>query len=210
MAERTGQGKIGTASASHMRYAFWRSCLRHSATIRKVARSIPNGVVSIVHWHNPSGRTMTLGSTQPVTEMNTRGISRWCKGGRCVGLITLAPLCPECVEIPWTSTSWSPEGLFRPVRGLLYLWISHWEARRNAENRDMQCFAVLKIPCIKGATQSAFQNITWCVQVLRSPKEAFAAAMHSWRERCEKCVCLQGDYVEEWLHFQLPMVNSFF
>ena len=38
---------------------------------------------------------------------------------------------------------------------------------------------------------------TWCVQVLRSPKEAFAAAMQSWRERCEKCICLQGDYVEK-------------
>ena len=38
---------------------------------------------------------------------------------------------------------------------------------------------------------------TWCVQVLRSPKEAFTAAMQSWRERCEKCVCLQGDYVEK-------------
>ena len=40
-------------------------------------------------------------------------------------------------------------------------------------------------------------NITWCVQVLSSPKEAFAAAMQSWRERCEKCVCLQGDYAEK-------------
>ena len=40
-------------------------------------------------------------------------------------------------------------------------------------------------------------TITWYVQVLRSPKEAFAAAMQSWRERCEKCVCLQGDYVEK-------------
>ena len=40
-------------------------------------------------------------------------------------------------------------------------------------------------------------HCTWCVQVLRSPKEAFAAAMQSWRERCEKCVCLQGDYVEK-------------
>ena len=38
---------------------------------------------------------------------------------------------------------------------------------------------------------------TWCVQVLRSPKEACAAAMQSWRERCEKCVCLQSDYVEK-------------
>ena len=42
-----------------------------------------------------------------------------------------------------------------------------------------------------------FSTHTWCVQVLRSPKEAFAAAMQSWRERCEKYVCLQGDYVEK-------------
>ena len=41
------------------------------------------------------------------------------------------------------------------------------------------------------------ERYTWCVEVLRSPKEAFAAAMQSWRERCEKCVCLQGDYVEK-------------
>ena len=40
--------------------------------------------------------------------------------------------------------------------------------------------------CIKTLTKLH----TWCVQVLRSPKEAFAAAMQSWRERCEKCVCL--------------------
>ena len=51
---------------------------------------------------------------------------------------------------------------------------------------------------------------TWCVQVLRSPKEAFAAAMQSWRVRWEKCVCLEGDYFEKWLHFQLPVVISFF
>ena len=52
-------------------------------------------------------------------------------------------------------------------------------------------------------------SYTWCVQVLRSPKEAFAAAMQSWRERCEKCGCLQGDYVEKLLHFQLPVVSRF-
>ena len=38
---------------------------------------------------------------------------------------------------------------------------------------------------------------TWCVQVLRSPKEAFAAAMQSWHERCKKCVCLQDGYIEK-------------
>jgi hypothetical protein len=33
------------------------------------------GVIGILHWHNPSGRTMALGSTQPLTEMSTRDIS---------------------------------------------------------------------------------------------------------------------------------------
>jgi len=31
----------------------------------------------------------------------------------------------------------------------------------------------------------------------QTPKEAFAAAMQSWRQRCEKCVRLQGDYIEK-------------
>ena len=41
------------------------------------------------HWHNPSDRTMALGSTQPLTEMNTRSISWGGKSGRCVRLTTL-------------------------------------------------------------------------------------------------------------------------
>jgi hypothetical protein len=43
---------------------------------------------------NPSGRTMALGSTQPLTEMITRNLKKetWgVKGGRCVGLTTLPP-----------------------------------------------------------------------------------------------------------------------
>jgi len=58
---------------------------------RKVAGSIPDGVIDIFHRHNPSGRTMVLGSTQPLTEMSTRNIPGD-KGGRCVGLKTLPPL----------------------------------------------------------------------------------------------------------------------
>jgi hypothetical protein len=49
----------------------WRSWLRHCATSRKVAGSILDGVICL----NPSGRTMALGSTQPLTEMSTRNIS---------------------------------------------------------------------------------------------------------------------------------------
>jgi hypothetical protein len=53
----------------------WCSWLRHCATSRKVAGSIPDGVIGIFHLQNPSGLTMALGSTQPVTEMSTRNIS---------------------------------------------------------------------------------------------------------------------------------------
>ena len=40
-----------------------------------VAVSIPDGVIVIFHLHNPSGRTMALGLTQPLKEMSTRNIS---------------------------------------------------------------------------------------------------------------------------------------
>ena len=52
-----------------------RSWLRHCATSQNVAGSIPDGVTGIFHWHNPSCRTVALGSTQPVSEMSTRNIS---------------------------------------------------------------------------------------------------------------------------------------
>jgi hypothetical protein len=57
----------------------WRSWLRHSATSREVAGSIPDGVTGIFYWPNPSGRSMTLGLTQPLTEMSTRNNS-WAAG----------------------------------------------------------------------------------------------------------------------------------
>ena len=41
----------------------WRSWLRHCTTSRKVAGSIPDGVIRISHRHNSSDRTMALRST---------------------------------------------------------------------------------------------------------------------------------------------------
>jgi len=51
------------------------SWLRHRATSLKIAGSIPDDVIRIFHRHNPSGRIMALGLTQPLTEMSTRNIS---------------------------------------------------------------------------------------------------------------------------------------
>jgi len=46
--------------------------LRCCATNRKVAGLILGGVIGIFHWHNPSGHTMALGLTQPLTEMSKK------------------------------------------------------------------------------------------------------------------------------------------
>jgi len=45
--------------------------VRHCATNQRVAGSIPDGVIEIFHLFNPPGRTMALGSKQPVTEIST-------------------------------------------------------------------------------------------------------------------------------------------
>ena len=49
--------------------------LRCCATNRKFAGSIPVGIIGIFYWHNPSDRTMALGSTQPPSEISIRSIS---------------------------------------------------------------------------------------------------------------------------------------
>jgi hypothetical protein len=63
----------------------WRSWLRHCITSRQVARSIPDGVIGIFHWHNPSVRIMALGSLQPLTEMSTSNISWGVKAAGAYG-----------------------------------------------------------------------------------------------------------------------------
>ena len=91
----------------------WRSWLRYCATSRKVAGSIPDGVIEIFHWHNPSDRTMAVGSTQPLTEMSYQEYFLAVIGGRCVRLPTLPPSCADCLKI------WKPQlpGILWPCPG---------------------------------------------------------------------------------------------
>jgi len=65
--------------------ALWHSWLRHCASSRKVAGSIPDSVIGIFHGQIPSGRTMALGLIQPLTEMSTRNISWGVKAVRAYG-----------------------------------------------------------------------------------------------------------------------------
>ena len=45
------------------------------------------------------------------------------KGGRSLGLTTLPSLCADCIGNLGPSTSWNPQGLSRPVQGLLYMYL---------------------------------------------------------------------------------------
>ena len=53
----------------------WRSWLRHYATSRKVAGSIPDWMNGMFHWHISSGGTVALELTQLLTKIITRNIS---------------------------------------------------------------------------------------------------------------------------------------
>jgi hypothetical protein len=81
------------------RWCIW---LRHCAKSRKVAGAIPDGVIGIFHWHNPSGPTMALGLTQPLTKW-VPVVFPGGKGCRCVGLTTLPHSGADCLEI------WEPQ-----------------------------------------------------------------------------------------------------
>jgi hypothetical protein len=93
----------------------WRSWLRHYATANKVAVSIADGgvVIEIFHWHNPSGSTMALGSTQPLS-----------KGGRCVGMTTLQPTYVDCLKII----------CFVWICKVVYLDLGEWKWQENWDN----------------------------------------------------------------------------
>jgi hypothetical protein len=58
-----------------------RSVAQLLEALRYKPDSIPDGVIGIFHGHNPSGCTMALGFTQPVTGMSTKNISWGVKGG---------------------------------------------------------------------------------------------------------------------------------
>ena len=102
----------------------WCSWLRHCAVSRKVAGSIPDTVIEIFHLLNPSGHTMAQRSIWPLKEISTG--TPEAKGSRHLGLSTLTPSCPFCLEILGASdscTSWSCPGIALPS---LTHWIGGW------------------------------------------------------------------------------------
>jgi hypothetical protein len=93
----------------------WRSWLRHCATSWKVAGSITDGVIRIFHWHNPSGRTMALGLTQPPTEMSTRNTTWGVKAAGAQGWQTYHLHVPIVLK---SASLKEPSGPVRTCNGI--------------------------------------------------------------------------------------------
>jgi hypothetical protein len=98
----------------------WRSWLRHCATSRKVAGSVPDGVIGLFHWNNRSGRTITLGLTQPLIEISTRNIS-W-------GVKAAGTLCwqPCHLHVPIVLNLLEPSGPLQPCNGIALSFTFKW------------------------------------------------------------------------------------
>jgi len=82
---------------------------------------ILDGVIGIFQWHNPSGRTVALGSTQP---LNRNEYQEHFLGVKAAGAQGWQPY-HHPVLLSWnlgTLTSWNPLGHSRPVTGLLYIF----------------------------------------------------------------------------------------
>jgi hypothetical protein len=85
--ENDGKNRFFLISTNLITGTRSRSWLRHYATSRKVAGSIPD---EVINWSNPSSRTVALESTQPLTEISTRNLLG-VKGGRRVRLTIIPP-----------------------------------------------------------------------------------------------------------------------
>jgi hypothetical protein len=92
--------------------------LRNCATSRKVAGSIPDGVIGNFQCFLPHyGPGVDSASNKNDYQKYFLGS----KGGRCVRLTTLPPSYANCLEVLGTSTSWNPQGPSTLVQGWLYL-----------------------------------------------------------------------------------------
>jgi len=128
-------------------------------TNRKVKSLIPDAVIVIFQWHNPSGRSNALWWPQRL------------RIGPCLGPTTLRHSCAGCLEI------WGRQGLTRPVHGLLC--VLHL---CNNFSASLVFFSFSKTVC-RNRT-----NSTLLVSLLCAPNQRRLAVVAQWLpqfiERC--------------------------
>ena len=87
------------------------------------AGSIPDGVIGIFHWHNPSSSTVVLGSKSTSNRNKYQEYFLGGKGGRWGRITSLRHSCDECLEIRKPQ----PIGTLRVCRGSDFVFTFIWQ-----------------------------------------------------------------------------------
>jgi hypothetical protein len=127
---------------------------------------IPNSVTGIFS-DNPSSCTMTLKSTQPLTEMCTRKIAWGCKSGQSIGLTIWPPSCAECLE-PGTLNLLEPSVTVQVWKGIALPLPLCNSSQNNPNNVTAIDLTRGKYSRAKMATHSGF----WVGDPLAEPKQS--------------------------------------
>jgi hypothetical protein len=135
---RGGRSGVWFPSRQEIFTCIFRKLFRGSTRYRssKVAGSIPDGVIGIFHWHNPSCRSMALGWTQPLTERVPGIFPR----GQWRPLLRADNLTNLMCRLSWNSGSLEllePSG---SVHGLLYLYL--WATQNISRAHPCFCSVV--------------------------------------------------------------------
>ena len=147
--------------------------------------------MGIFQWHNSAGRTMALGSTQPLTEMST-GVFPGGKGGRCVRPTTLQPSCAVVMK-SGNLNFLVPSGPLQACNGtaLPYLQSSFNTRSQHIESDtagERVCMCVWVSVCVCESV-SVRECVCECVCVCVCERERVCLCVSVWVWVC-LCVCV--------------------
>jgi hypothetical protein len=138
----------------------WCSWLRHCCTTREVAGSIPDEVIVIFHWLNPSGRTMALGFNP---SSNKNEYQAYLRGVKAAGAWGWQPL-PPSGSLSLLEPYWPVQSCIGIALALL---LTVWRRCSNAELfRTYQ-----HVPFLEYHLSSAVHDSVFNV---------FGASLHIW------------------------------
>jgi hypothetical protein len=146
---------------------------------------------------------MALGSTQPLTEMNTRCIS-WGKGGRCVRLTTLPPSCAVVMK-SGNFNFLEPSGLLQACNGTaLPLPLPFYRTAISTNTTNSKTFPT-SIVHLPRAKQPARISLLFAMHIMYKVRPVLPAATDNFTPRPDRHLVLVATFC-----FQLKFETAFY